>query len=117
MTKKSPDLPPSQSFKSLKQEWDRRLAVSGFDDHEDGNGNLRQYDRRVHPFHDRENVLAFFLALDHFLERRKDLKYDYRVILELYASGTMEINEIVAVTGRSRKHVYNVIRRYTQGKL
>lgn len=101
-----------KEFMQLKSEWDEKLRDSGFKDIEDSSGRLKSYDRRTQSFGDRQSILEFFLALDHFLESKKDIPTNDRRILELYSCG-VKITHISDKTRMGKTTIKETIKRYS----
>lgn len=99
-----------KDLNKLKDHWYKILKQDGFNDIEDKRQNLKQYDRRTQSFDDRQDIMDFFLRIDHYLAVTEVSPLE-RKILELYTRGVY-VKDIALQINRSRQTVHRIIAIY-----
>lgn len=90
-----------KSFRQLKSIWDEKLKASGFVDHEDKYGRLRNYTSIV----DQDDEKEFYYRMaGQFLHDHEFLKPIHRKVWDMHCSGKGR-NAIYAVLALAHKHV------------
>jgi len=97
-------------FKTLRSQWYDRLKQEGFVDVESSRGNLKQYDRRVIKFEDRDQIAQFFNFILQYIQEN-DLNEEDKRILEMHALGHYH-TEISKQTGIQLWKVKMIIKNY-----
>ena len=111
--------PKCKDCKALQKQWYKKLEQSGFEDHENARGDLKQPDERTIAFENRDKMLYFFTKLDSWLndvENPAKIPDKHREVLELYSQGIhiQGANGIVERVGRSDRTIRLWLKYYKQ---
>lgn len=104
----------TKEFKRQNKEWAERLLESGFQDHENEKGHLKQHDLRTISSQNRRSIRQFYDLLRDYLIVHPEIPQKYQVVLELYLQGTRIQGHlgIIEQTGYCDKSVRNIIQKY-----